>query len=65
MTMEKSLELEKQFEEITLPENVTKSINAKFSSGVIQTAYEFKERSSSTRYYVRVCSPACNDCLSK
>ena len=37
-----------------LPENVTKSINARFSSGVIQTAYEFRERGSSTRYYVRV-----------
>jgi len=37
-----------------LPENVTKSINARFSSGVIQTAYEFNERSSSTRYFVRV-----------
>ena len=40
-----------------LPENVTKSINAKFSSAVIQTAYEFKERSSSTRYFVRVVTP--------
>ena len=40
-----------------LPENVTKSINARFSSGVIQTAYEFKERGSSTRYYARVVTP--------
>jgi len=40
-----------------LPENVTKSINAKFSSGVIQTAYEFKERGSSTRYFARVVTP--------
>ena len=40
-----------------LPENVTKSINAKFSSAVIQTAYEFKERGSSTRYYARVVTP--------
>jgi hypothetical protein len=40
-----------------LPENVTKSINARFSSGIIQTAYEFKERSSSTRYFVRVVTP--------
>ena len=40
-----------------LPENVVKSINARFSSGVIQTAYEFKERSSSTRYYVRLVTP--------
>jgi hypothetical protein len=40
-----------------LPENVTKSINARFSSGVIQTAYEFKERSSSTRYFARVITP--------
>jgi hypothetical protein len=37
-----------------LPENVTKSINAKFNSGIIQTAYEFQGRGSSTRYYVRV-----------
>jgi len=41
-----------------LPENVTKSINARFSSGVIQTAYEFKERSSSTKYFVRVVTPS-------
>ena len=40
-----------------LPENVTKSINARFSSGVIQTAYEFKERGSSTRYFARVVTP--------
>ena len=40
-----------------LPENVVKSLNARFSSGVIQTAYEFKERSSSTRYYVRLVTP--------
>jgi len=40
-----------------LPENVTKSINARFNPGVIQTAYEFKERGSSTRYYVRVVTP--------
>jgi hypothetical protein len=40
-----------------LPENVRRSINARFSSGVIQTAYEFNERSSSTRYYVRVVTP--------
>ncbi len=40
-----------------LPENVTKSITARFSSGVIQMAYEFKERSSSTRYYVRLITP--------
>jgi len=40
-----------------LPENAVKSINARFSSGVIQTAYEFKERSSSTRYFVRLVTP--------
>jgi hypothetical protein len=40
-----------------LPENVTNSINTKFSSGVIQTAYEFKDKTSSTRYYVRVVTP--------
>jgi hypothetical protein len=40
-----------------LPENVTKSITARFSSGVIQTAYEFKERASSTRYFARVVTP--------
>ena len=56
-TMEKSSELEKQLKEITCLENVTKSINAKFSSGIIQTAYEFQERGSSTRYYVRVVTP--------
>ena len=40
-----------------LPENVTKSINARFSEGAIQTAYEFKERSASTKYFVRVVTP--------
>jgi hypothetical protein len=40
-----------------LPGNVTRSINARFSSGAIQTAYEFKERGSSTRYFVRVVTP--------
>lgn len=40
-----------------LPDNVTKSINARFSSGVIQTAYEFKERGSSTRYFIRLITP--------
>jgi hypothetical protein len=40
-----------------LPENVTNSINTRFSSGVIQTAYEFKEKTSATRYYVRVVTP--------
>jgi hypothetical protein len=40
-----------------LPGNVTRSINARFSSGVIQTAYEFNERSSATRYFVRVVTP--------
>ena len=40
-----------------LPQNVTNSLNARFSSGVIQTAYEFKERASSTRYYVRIVTP--------
>ena len=40
-----------------LPENVVKSINSRFKAGIIQTAYEFKERSSSTRYFVRVVTP--------
>jgi len=40
-----------------LPENVTKAINARFNSGLIQTAYEFKERSASTRYFVRLVTP--------
>jgi len=40
-----------------LPENVTKSISARFTSGVIQTAYEFNERNSPTRYFVRVVTP--------
>src|SRR5262249_10932642 len=40
-----------------LPENVTKSIHARFDSWAIQTAYEFKERSSSTRYFVRLVTP--------
>jgi hypothetical protein len=40
-----------------LPESVTKSINARFNSGIIQTAYEFKQRNSATRYYVRVVTP--------
>ena len=40
-----------------LPENVVKSINARFTSGIIQTAYEFKERSSSPRYFVRLITP--------
>jgi len=40
-----------------LPENVVKALNARFRSGIIQTAYEFKERSSSTRYYVRLVTP--------
>jgi hypothetical protein len=40
-----------------LPENITKSIKERYSSAVIQTAYEFNERSSSTRYYVRVVTP--------
>jgi len=40
-----------------LPELVTKSIQSRFASGVIQTAYEFQERTSSTRYYVRVVTP--------
>ena len=40
-----------------LPESVTKSINTRFSSAVIQTAYEFKESSFSTRYFVRLVTP--------
>ena len=40
-----------------LPENVTRSVNTRFNSGVIQTAYEFKERASSTRYYMRIVTP--------
>lgn len=40
-----------------LPERVTSAINERFNPGVIQTAYEFKERSSSTVYYVRVVTP--------
>ena len=40
-----------------LPENVTRSISTRFSSGAIQTAYEFKERSSSTKYFIRVVTP--------
>ena len=40
-----------------LPENVVKSINSRFTSGIIQTAYEFKERSSATKYFVRVITP--------
>ncbi len=40
-----------------LPENVVKSINTRFTSGVIQTAYEFKERSSATKYFVRLVTP--------
>jgi len=40
-----------------LPENVVRSLNARFTSGIIQTAYEFKERSSSPRYFVRLITP--------
>jgi len=40
-----------------LPENVVKSINSRFNGGIIQTAYEFKERSSATKYFVRVITP--------
>ena len=40
-----------------LPENVVKSINSRFKAGIIQTAYEFKERSSATKYFVRVITP--------
>jgi hypothetical protein len=40
-----------------LPENVIKAINARFNSGIIQTAYEFKERSAATRYFVRLVTP--------
>ena len=40
-----------------LPENVTKAITARFNSGIIQTAYEFKERNASTRYFVRLVTP--------
>lgn len=40
-----------------LPENVTKAINTRFNSGVIQTAYEFKERSASTKYFIRLVTP--------
>ena len=40
-----------------LPENVVKSINSRFTGGIIQTAYEFKERSSATKYFVRVITP--------
>lgn len=37
-----------------LPEAVNRSIKTRFNSGIIQTAYEFKSKSSSTRYYVIV-----------
>src|SRR5262249_48965000 len=47
----------KNIERDMLPENVTKSIHARFNSGIIQTAYEFKQRGSSTRYFVRVVTP--------
>lgn len=37
-----------------LPETVKASINERFSGGVIQTAYEFKEAGAATRYFVTV-----------
>jgi len=40
-----------------LPETVKTSINRRFSPGVIQTVYEFKEISYPTRYFVTVVTP--------
>jgi len=40
-----------------LPETVKESILKKFDIGVIQTVYEFKEVTSSTRYFVTVVTP--------
>ncbi|HET9824831.1 MAG TPA: hypothetical protein VFP87_05825 [Chitinophagaceae bacterium] len=37
-----------------LPETVKSSISEKFSTGVIQTVYEFKEAGAATRYFVTV-----------
>jgi hypothetical protein len=39
-----------------LPETVKASINAKASSGLIQTVYEFREMGAPTRYFVTVVS---------
>jgi len=39
-----------------LPETIKASINEKFSSGLIQTVYEFKETGAPTRYFVTVVS---------
>jgi hypothetical protein len=48
------LGLGKDLKRDLLPENVNRSIKTRFNSGIIQTAYEFKSKSSSTRYYVIV-----------
>jgi hypothetical protein len=40
----------------TLPETIKTSINGKFSSGVIQTVYEFRETGAPTKYFVTVVS---------
>lgn len=40
-----------------LPEAARKTIKEKFSAGVIQTVYEFKSKSTTTYYFVRVVTP--------
>jgi hypothetical protein len=39
-----------------LPETIKASVNAKISSGLIQTVYEFRETGAPTRYFVTVVS---------
>jgi hypothetical protein len=40
-----------------LPTSVKQTISKRFDGGVIQTAYEFKEVSSPTRYFITVVTP--------
>ena len=40
-----------------LPENISRSVSKKFTSGIISNVYEFKTTDSPTRYFVRIATP--------